>query len=323
MNLEQSEEMMRNSWNNNSTKYPILVYVETTNYCNGKCVYCNYQYMVRPVKVMSLDEFKLIANKVRVRGLKIGAMFCYGEPLSDPTIFDKMKYGRSIGIMNPYLGLNTNVTFLTPEKYDGLLETCNNITLSFVNTEDRFETLTGLNWKLCYGNAIDFIKYRDRVRPDFKIEIGCNDVSGHERDRVKKAFEGYRVDWARDTELLWGDRLKEGLVCPNHIINRAIMYNDWRCDAHKGAIQIKPNGDCCFCAYDMLKCETTFANIFKDDWDTINKNFRIAWENPQSLCLRCDYWHNYYQMVVGGWKRGPHLDFSWEEKHIGKRITYD
>ena len=102
-----------------------------------------------------------------------------------------------------------------------------------------------------------------------------------------------------------------------------MMYNDWRCDGHKGAMQIKPNGDCCFCAYDMLMCETTFANIYEHSWEEIDKRFREAWAKPQELCLRCDYWHNYFQMVEGGWKRGPHLDFSWEKKHYGKRITYD
>lgn len=279
--------------------------------------------MVRPVEFMDMESFEFIADKVKARGIKIGAMFCFGEPLADETLFEKIRYGRSIGVMPHYLGLNTNVTLLTPEMYDEILEACNNITLSFTNTEEKFEEMTKLSWDLCYNNAIDFIRYRDKVRPDFKIEIGVNDVTDHDRPRVKNAFEGYKVDWARDTELLWGDKLSEGIVCPNHIIDRAIMYNNWRCDGHKGAMQIKPNGDCCFCAYDMLKCETTFANIYEYSWEEIDKRFREAWAKPQELCLRCDYWHNYFQMVEGGWKRGSHLDFSWEEKHYGKRITYD
>jgi len=270
--------------------------------------------MERKKETMTLDQFKFIANKVKERGLQIGAMFCFGEPLFDRGLFDKIRYGRSIGILPGYLGLNTNCSLLTPDIYDDILHTCNNITLSFVNTREEFEYLTNLSWELCYSNATNFIKYRDKHKPNFKIQIGCNDVKGHDRNKVEEAFKDYSIGWARDTEIQWGSKIIIG------VIDRSIMYNNWTCDSHTGNMQVKPNGDCCFCAYDVLRNETKFANMFEDSWEDIERKFKALWKQPSSFCTRCDFWWNYYEVVDGGWKRGDHISETWKEDYLGLDI---
>jgi len=298
---------MRHHWD--IARYPKLVYVETTNFCNARCTFCLYDRMERPVSWMSQETFRAIADKVKAANLKIGAMFCFGEPLADRDIFNKIRYGRSINVMTPYLGLNTNASMLTPHKFDDILETCTNITLSFVTTGEDFERLTGLIWQQCYDNALAFIAYRNKHKPAFQIEIGCNDVTGHDRRRVQAAFDGHRVQWARDAEIHWGGKTITG------VIDRSIMYRNWVCDGYKGALQVKPNGDCCFCAYDVIRSETKFANILTDTWEEIETGFKTLWRRPSSLCLRCDFWWNYHQMVAGGWQRGPHIDSSWQQAY--------
>jgi SAM-dependent methyltransferase len=308
MTLSESAEKMRLNWV--GRKYPRLVYVETTNACNARCTYCLYDRMERPVEYMSFDNFKRIANKVKEEGLQIGAMFCFGEPLLDENLFDKIRYGRKLDVFPSYMGLNTNCSVLTQNRYDDILSTVNNITLSFVNVGEEFEKLTKLKWSKCYVNALKFIEYRDKHKPEFNIQIGCNDVTGHNRKKVENAFKGYKINWARDAEIQWGSKVITG------VIDRSIMYNTWSCDGHKGAMQIKPNGDCCFCAYDVIRSETRFANIFVDSWVNIERNFKVAWERPNPLCLRCDFWWNYFQMVAGKWKRGKHIDSSWQDAYL-------
>ena len=310
--LTECHEQMRHHWD--GKKYPNIVYVETTNYCNARCTFCLYDRMERPVEYMSQEVFEKIADKCLAHGVRIGAMFCFGEPLADKGLFDKICYGRSIGVMTPYLGMNTNASLLTPDKFDDILETCDNMTLSFTNTGKEFEQLTGLNWNVCYQNALDFIAYRDANKPSFQIEIGCNDVAGHDRAKVAAAFKGLNVKWARDAEIQWGSKVITG------VIDRSIMYNQWACDGYKGAMQVKPNGDCCFCAYDVIRSETLYANILTDDWATIEANFKAQWQEPSSFCLRCDFWWNYKQMVAGGWKRGNHIDGSWQDAY-GNQIA--
>jgi SAM-dependent methyltransferase len=262
--------------------------------------------MERPIKHMRYEEFRVIADKVKEQGLKIGAMFCFGEPLADKNIFEKIRYGREIGVMTNYLGLNTNCSVLHPDMYDDILETTNNITLSFVNTGDKFEELTGLDWCWTYRNAVDFIKYRDKHKPEYQIQIGCNEVKGFDRERVKLAFKRFNVEWATDAEITWGEKVITGAI------DRSIMHNAWSCDGHNGAMQIKSNGDLCFCAYDVIRSETKYGNIFEDTWEEIEASFKRLWRRPSSFCLRCDFWWNYFQMVAGGWRRGDHIDASWQ-----------
>lgn len=314
MDLGESSEMMRHHWDKD--KYPKLVYIETTNACDARCTYCLYERMERPVEVMGNEEFRFVADKVKAGGLKIGAVFCFGEPLLDQELFGKIKYARDIGVATKYLGLNTNCSCLTPDRYEDIFSSISNMTLSFVNVGKEFEDLTKLNWDTCYNNAIQFIKYRDRRHPNFNIEIGCNDVTGHNRGVVKQAFKGYKVNWARDAEIKWGQKITIG------VIDRSIMYYNWSCDGHKGAVQIKPNGDCCFCAYDVIRNETVFANIFKDSWEDIERKFKERWKRPQQFCLRCDFWWNYFQMVDGGWKRGKYIDSSWQNAYLEDRRDF-
>jgi SAM-dependent methyltransferase len=305
--------MMRGHWD--ARPYPRLVYVETTNACNARCTFCLYGRMERPVHTMSQDTFERIARKVQRRGLKIGAVFCFGEPLADPGLFDKIRFARSIKVARPYLGLNTNAALLTPEKYADIVATCSNITLSFVNVGEDFERLTGLNWEQCYRNALDFIAYRDAHAPRFQVEIGCNDVPGVNRGTVQKAFRKVRVDWARDAAIDWNGKTITG------VIDRSIMYHKWKCDGYNGYMQIKPNGDCCFCAYDVVRNETRFANILEHDWPEIEANFKKLWRQPSSLCLRCDFWWNYLQAKACGWSREC-VDNDWQSAYMDEMTGY-
>ena len=137
--LEQSSERMRHLWDNDT--YPKLLYVETTNFCNARCSYCLYERMERPVEHMSMDRFKELVHKIQKRsGLKIGAMFCFGEPLYDKQLFEKIRYARTHGVITKHIGLNTNCTYLTEDKFDDILQTCQNITLSFVIRQSCIST---------------------------------------------------------------------------------------------------------------------------------------------------------------------------------------
>lgn len=320
MNLQESAEKMRGRWDNDS--YPKLAYVETTNFCNARCTYCLYDRMERRIEYMDVETFRQIAEKIVSGGFQIGAMFCFGEPLADATLFEKIRIGKSMGALTNYLGLNTNVSLLRPHRFDELLNTCHEIVLSFPNVGKDFERMVGLNYLECFENAVRFIEYRDLKKPGFNIQIGCNDVTGNDRAAVQSAFSKYRVNWARDAEIQWGGKTIEG------VIDRSIMYpgtlapNDWTCDGFKGAMQIKPNGDCCFCAYDVIRNETRFANILYDDWSTIERRFKELWKEPSSLCLRCDFWWNYHQVREGGWKRGPHVDDSWKQAYGDELRTF-
>ena len=312
-------------WENPKRKYPSVVYVETTNHCNAKCVSCLNHLCKRERGTMTLENFKIIADKVKANGAKIGAMFCFGEPLMDKGLFKKFKYAMEIDVLTKnHVGLNTNVTFLTSKKFDDILKYTPNIVLSFFNVGKEYERLTGgLNWKQNYKNATDFIKYRDKHKPDYPIFIGTNKIKDNSFDAVRDAFKDYNVIYTTDAEILWGGSIITG------VLNRMILFNDWRCDGYKGAMHIKWNGNCEFCAYDIVGTpnggESSFGNIFTDSWEELSNKFKTTFKNRCSLCKRCEYWYHCKDLMNNDYKRPnplPNDWYDWQKTHLKKDEEY-
>jgi hypothetical protein len=313
-------------WDNPNRRYPTIAYIETTNYCNAKCLCCPNDICEKPRGIMTFDTFMLIADKLKTRGVPIGAMFCFGEPFIDPSLLQKCEYANLIKAYTPnHIGFNTNVSLIKPEHYEGIMKNTSNITLSFYNVGKEYNRLTGnLDWETCYNIAIDMIKYRDKYYPKFEIFIGTNKIDGFNQSEVQKAFEGYNVRWAHDANIKYGKRrMLTG------VIDRTIMYNWWTCDGHKGAIQIKWNGDCEYCAYDIIGDskggKTRFANILTDSWVDIEAKFKAKWKSGSDLCKQCDYWHRYNAIKENNCKRPNPLPkdwYDWQKPYLKEGDDY-
>jgi len=287
-----SDDTIADAWDDPAREWPSIVYVETTSFCNARCVCCLNHLRKAPRRTMTLAEFKAVADKVRENGKKIGAMFCSAEPLMDLGIEEKYRYARATGTMTAgHVGLNTNCSMLTEDRFDSILANIPNIILSFFNVGAEHERLTGgLSWDKCYGNAKRFIEHRDKVKPNYPVFVSVNKIAGHDLDAVKHAFAGYCVNYVQDAEL----RYDEGR-CVEGVLDRMRMFHDWRCDGFKGALQVKPDLSCRFCAYDIVggtteEGETRIGHFLDDSWETLERNFRERWRAGSTLCRRCDYW---------------------------------
>ena len=301
---------MAEVWDDPARPWPCIVYVSTTNLCNANCFCCVNDRVQKPRGIMSLDDFRKISDKISRRGLKIGAMFCFGEPLMDPTLTYKYAYAQSIDVLSYMVGLNTNCTYLTPDRYEGILQHTPNITLSFWNTGEEYERMTGLNWEDNYRRAIDFISYRDAHKPDYMIFIGVNRVPGYSLSNVQRAFEGQNVVWVQDVEFRHRDPVLTGPL------NRLLSNPSILCDGHRGVVQVHWNCDCEYCAFDMIGSkeggDTKFGNLLTDSWEDLEKNFRRRWKEGSKLCCRCDYWNRASSVIDAGMQLPNPLPPDWD-----------
>jgi len=250
--------------------YPTSVWMETTNICNYRCMFCPRELIKKTQKIMSLEEFKVIADKLKEAGITIGCMSGYGEPLLDPTLYDKYKYGREIGVFRGIVGINTNGSLLTRDKWDTILENSDFLTISCVNTHDDYRLLTGYSWTIFYKKVTEFIIERNIKKPEFVINIGCNKVEGHDLDKVNKAFRGYNVNIIGDPGIKWTNSIKGPTYC----------------DMEDGHMTILVDGTCTNCCFDF-NGENSFGNILTDSVEQIKENFTKKKDFP--LCKRCDY----------------------------------
>jgi len=263
---------------------------------------------------MSLENFKIIADKIKAKGLQIGSMFCFGEPLMDPTLTDKYAYAIAhygIDVLTGCVTLNTNCSHLTPDRYEGLLRWTSMITLSFFNTGREYEELTGLSWEKSYTNALSFIKYAKSVNPLYQINIGTNPVPGSNLENVKKAFAGLDVNFVSDVYFSWTGSVLAGPL------KRLVNLPDHRCDGHRGALQVMWNGDCLACAFDIAGTpnggDTVFGNILTDSWEQLEAAFREKWRAGFSLCRKCDYFHHAKEVIANDGKLPSPLPECWHD----------
>jgi MoaA/NifB/PqqE/SkfB family radical SAM enzyme len=126
-------------------EYPRLVSIETTSFCNAKCVFCPNATLKRGKMHMSDDLFEHIVDQLR--GFPVPAIepFLQGEPFSDPKILPRLERLRS-RLPKTRLRLYSNAYALTPARTDELCRVGLDHLYISVNTLDpvKYEANMGL-----------------------------------------------------------------------------------------------------------------------------------------------------------------------------------
>jgi hypothetical protein len=95
------------------------VRIETSTYCNGKCIMCPRDKFTRPRQIMKTHHFKWLANQSKQMGAETISPFGFGEPLMDPEIVDKIGHCTFLGLKT---FITTNASFLTVDLAHSLVD---------------------------------------------------------------------------------------------------------------------------------------------------------------------------------------------------------
>lgn len=95
-------------------KGPFNLIIETSNFCNARCVMCPHRLMKRPRKIMDQKTFNKVFMRIKEERLPINKIFFsgLGEPLTDPRLVSRVKAFKELGFP---IKLYTNASLLTPE----------------------------------------------------------------------------------------------------------------------------------------------------------------------------------------------------------------
>jgi MoaA/NifB/PqqE/SkfB family radical SAM enzyme len=170
-----------------SRRFPRLVAIETTNYCNAKCVFCPNDSLKRGKQHMSDDLFESIVEQCREFPLGAIEPFLQGEPFSDPKILPRLELIHR-RLPQTKLRLYTNGYGLSPERTDALMELGIDHLFVSLNTTDptRYRTAMGLNLE----RTLENLRYladssrRGRVARQITVRmLRMQDTSLEEQDR--------------------------------------------------------------------------------------------------------------------------------------------
>lgn len=142
---------------------PMVFSIETTSYCNLKCVMCPYPDMTRPHEMMEFEVFRKIIDEVRDYN---GSIWLHnlGEPLAHPQFAELTRYVKESGLP---CGFSTNATLLNEARGTEILESgLDKIILCMDGvTKESFEKMrVGASFEKVTQNIEGFLRLKKQKR---------------------------------------------------------------------------------------------------------------------------------------------------------------
>lgn len=174
-------------------KGPFNLVIETSNFCNARCLMCPNSSLKRSKQVMAPKVFEKIVERVREEKLPINKVFFsgLGEPLSDPQIISRIKALKGLGLS---VKLYTNASLLAP----GISRELVNLGLDEINisfngtTPGQYRQVMGLDFEQTKNQIENLIRLkREKKSSCPKILISSVLIEENKKD-VEKHLKAWR-----------------------------------------------------------------------------------------------------------------------------------
>lgn len=294
--------------------FPPQIILETTAFCNMKCIHCGHKTMSRPKGSMHIQLFKKIIDEIaQVNPDTELWMTYYGEALLlRYKLYYMIKYAKEKGLR--YIVLNTNAMLLDDEMGDLLIESGLDRLIFSIDgfTASTYEKIrVGGKRDVVFNNIINMnkkLKEKNLKKPYLEVQFSIMEENRHELADFLDFWRGQNVYIKLREKLTWGgtveannlDANQERIACPWVVSNCAIVWN----------------GDLVACAVDY-NGKASFGNLWeaniKDLWNHSHQDLaRLHLEHRfgelPELCQNCPDWqavgaetYDYYGKI--DWKK--------------------
>ncbi|MFH0800856.1 MAG: radical SAM protein [bacterium] len=299
--------------------FPPQIIIETTSYCNMKCVHCNHRVMKRRPQHMRDDLYKKIIDEIagtnpdtEVWPTFYGEAFILGEKL-----FERLRYGRDRGLTNQVL--NTNGRLLDRKDWiDKILSSgLKRFILSLDGfTKETFEKIrVGGNRDLIYQAVEKLLERKKELGLEYPViqcQFSVMEQNKHEVEQFKEYWKARNAEVKTRNMLSWTN--SGDVIAPN------LDYEtDFRiaCPWANSTAAIHAIGNLVTCACDYeggfiagnLENQT-ISEIWKGGhYMKIRKIHREhKWDELPDICKNCPDWQAvgavYYENEKTGVKEG-------------------
>jgi len=271
--------------------------LETSNFCNARCVMCPNSTMKRKKSVMAGEVFEKIIAKIKEEKLPLNKVFFsgLGEPLADPDIISRIKAFKD---MKTKVRLYTNASFLTPEISQQLADLrVDEINISFNGaTPEHYQKVMGLDFNKTKENIENLLRIKKERKSGFpKVLISSVLIGENEKD-IKKHLENWSGKADSVTVSLaheWG-----GGVQLNSKFQAPSSKTVYPCRSLWHTIMIDSSGNFVVCCRDY-ESKFVLGNILTHSFSDIQKspileNFRQAHlsfseQKLPQVCRQCNF----------------------------------
>ncbi len=286
------------------------VYLETTNYCNLKCSFCNREEVVEKLIHMPLKNWEIVLEKIKDHPIEEAKLMGLGEPFLHP------KFSKVCEMFKNYFP-DSKLIVATNAQYklnDNFKESLNYIDLLYISIDGYKESYEKYRPPAKWDKLINFLdklKLVDRKN----CKITCNYVVNKENiidiEKINKLCEEYNLeelrlniaqDWSEGSKL--GNNFEVSGYTKDQInylkenfktsIKGKAPWNFSDCFWVKDGLYMTASGDIKVCC---LNTDTeSIGNIFNDDLELILNSKKINEirhgcinNEPAEHCKNCSY----------------------------------
>lgn len=279
-------ERLRSFWRDRKYR----VQIETTSFCNARCVFCPNTSLKRRKNIMSDTVFAKIMERVKQEKLNVSTFILHlnGEPFTDPNLFGRIKQLKS-EFPDSRIRFTTNFSLADEEVVEQILDSgldeivCS---LNSVNAE-TYRKIMGLPYEKTIDNIENLLRRKETRNSslDITLSIVATEDNAEEVEAFKSRWNGVKVRVMKLGQ--WVDK-----EVPQNVYNHS---REGVCPAPYTTIHILSNGDYAFCSFDaegIVGCNVMDTSI-KDAWTA--KIFREArqWHlkhgRTNKECANCSF----------------------------------
>ena len=233
---------------------PTQVNFETTNFCNANCIMCPHSKMRRKKNVMPLSDFKKYCNQIMpYLNIKRVMLTGLGEPLLDPTIYEKIAYIKKKW-PHIYVYFFTNGALLDVERGKKLIKSgIDEISISFNGGEKKdYEKVMGLEFEPTLKNIMAFLRYRkkNKIKKPL-VKISCvliKDNEGSEQEYIN-LFKNYADSVVVKPAINWAGTKKDFKRSKKYK-EKAQKNKGWACRGIWSTVDVQVDGKIVICCND-------------------------------------------------------------------------
>lgn len=169
--------------------YPRQLAIETINRCNAACSMCPYPTLQRHKGTMSLEDHRVIVDKVAAWGAPIDIISHagMGEPLIDKTIAEKIAYEKSV-FPQAKVAVYSNASALDAKRLDQLHEARLDILSVSLNAARKatYETVMQLPFERTQENLQRFLDRNRTSGHRIQLNVSLIPTEHHTPEEIEE-----------------------------------------------------------------------------------------------------------------------------------------
>jgi radical SAM protein with 4Fe4S-binding SPASM domain len=289
---------------------PPTLYIECTNRCNARCVFCVYPKLESTLstKILSLEDFDNVIHQYRsMGGTRVALTPTLADPLTDPHIADRFDLLEKSGIEEVSLYTNLisfgsgvqkalrNERSLRIKIHVSFVGFCPKDYQEFMGV-DRFDRVREHLVRLCQIQ---------NERPNLDVRVVLRDYKDSSKSKnemlefLKLAGLAYDIQTHFDT---WGGEVEDSIVNNNrlYIKKRRKRIGPCKISFLKPLVTVEGNLKLCDCrdAYGDLEVGNVLQDRLEELWKGQRvRELRELFYTPSLLpkiCQKCEYYKSIY-----------------------------